>query len=142
MKRLSGLCTLEKAFSIVSAMLSKKPAGALGEVDSLTVLLRLGRRRICAFQSVVSRKRIRIVARRRTGWSVRRLMNRWRDHARRCVNSVLNLSPRTYAMLFFSGSGGTAQAGYSRWSVWRRNTKSVKRRRTEKSDLWNDLKSV
>jgi hypothetical protein len=127
---------------MVSAMLSKKPAGAFGIVDSLAVLLRLGRRRICAFQSVVSRKRIRMAARRRTGWSVRRFMKRWRDQARRCVNSVLNLSPRTYAMLFFSGSGGTAQAGYSRWRVWRRNTKSVNRRRTENSDFWNDLKSV
>jgi hypothetical protein len=58
------------------------------------LLLLLGRSRICAFQSLVSRKRIKIVERRRTGWRVRRLMKRWSDQARRCVNSVLKRSPR------------------------------------------------
>ena len=66
-------------------------------------------------------------------------MKRCRDHALRWVNSVLKRSPRTYAILFFSGRGGTAQAGYSRCSVLRRNTKSVKRRLTENSDFWKDL---
>ena len=78
MNRLSGLCTFEKAFSIVSAMLSKKPEvlGLVAVSLRSPVLLLFGRSRICAFQSLVSRKSINMVARRRTGWRVRRFMNR------------------------------------------------------------------
>jgi len=50
---------------------------------------------------------------RKIGCCVILLMNLCNDHALLWVNSLLNLSPRTYAMLFFSGSGGTAAAWYS-----------------------------
>ncbi len=91
--------------------LSKKPEGAAGLLaPSPIVLLLEGLKRICAFQSPVSRNKISMGALRRTGWRVHRFMKRCKDHARRCVNSVLNLSPLTYAMLFFSGKGGIAHA--------------------------------
>ena len=69
-------------------------------------------------------------------------MKRCSDQARRWVKSVLKRSPRTYAILFFSGRGGTAQAGKSLCREFRRNTKSVKRRRTVKSSRAKVLKSV
>ena len=103
MKRLSGLWTLEKALTKVSAKLSKTEV-----LCSETLMLRLGWERMVAFQSVDSRKMVRRAARRRVRCSAKRFRKRWREWARRLVKSGPNRSPRTYSILCLSGRGGTA----------------------------------
>jgi hypothetical protein len=112
MKRLSGLWTFVNAFMNESVKLSNTPACCSDAELPLCGLVFM-----VAFQSEDSRKMMRRALRRRTGWSVRRERKRCRLLARRSVKSGPNRSPRTYSILCLSGSGGTAQAGYSRKRV-------------------------